>query len=181
MTRKISNQQLVSNKFFFLVLIKINKRNPVYCDNEVTFLLDLTESWEIITAEPSGSSLVFQHFLDCHTHGNILFDTNVFFRVPPVCTPCTALDLPAVFSNAQNNITALTLSSVKLSWQCPTIKLKEKPIIWDGYSKMFFARFSNNVYSVHDTTHQDWFRNWVWSPYLENSSHVTSVRSMSSG
>jgi hypothetical protein len=56
------------------------------------------QSHERSTLLRGAAVLVFHHFLACHSlvdrHKKTfyLLDTQVFFRVPPVCTPCNALE-----------------------------------------------------------------------------------------
>jgi hypothetical protein len=114
-------------------MIKSNKKNPHTDPIYLPFWLDKVlrdvrrtslwkSCWEIYTAD-SGSILVFQLFLVCHS----LMDTKICYL-----TLRFASELLLSVSRAQhlnwmacwhcwNSITSLTLSSVKLSWLCPTI------------------------------------------------------------
>jgi hypothetical protein len=80
---------------------------------------------EIYTAE-NGNSLVFQHFLTRHSlvthswtqkqvtwHSCLLQSASYLYPVHTKWMACR---------QCWNNITSLALSSVKLSWLCPTIK-----------------------------------------------------------
>jgi hypothetical protein len=73
-----------------------------------------------------------------HGHTNLLSDNQVCIRIPPICTPCTALEWPA-----DNHL--LELHQIFDTQQCKTIMTlsycKEKQTIRDTVQKCFLQDF----------------------------------------
>jgi hypothetical protein len=102
-------------------------------------------TWEIYSAE-CGNSLVLQFFLACHLFMDtkMSLDTQVCFRVPPVYTPC--LYPWMAYWKCWNNITSLTLSSVKLSWLCTTIKREANQILLEAPFKSVYCEINEHFF-----------------------------------
>jgi hypothetical protein len=71
----------------------------------------------------------------------MLLDTLICFRVPPVCTPCTALNLKGLQTMLKNNILSLTPGSVKLKTIMTLSNPKGKQITEDATPKVFWEIF----------------------------------------